>query len=231
MTASVFISFGPEHDPAHCSRLAAHLAAAGIAARYDTRSTAGSWETNWSEADIKAQIAACTAVILVTSPQAQRSGLVARELEHARSLGKPILALEPGEMPGPDFLELLRPAPAEPSDLGPILPVYQGKMGTAVGIETRGGVFTPLLFDGAAVPAEVTETFTTAEDNQPSIKLRVMAGNGQLLGGYELLLDPAQRGVPLIYITFRVEQTGAFRLLARDAKGNAVPVRSPAGRA
>ncbi|HZM78628.1 MAG TPA: Hsp70 family protein [Candidatus Limnocylindrales bacterium] len=104
-------------------------------------------------------------------------------------------------------------------------------MSTAVGIETRGGVFTPLLNEGAVVPAEVTEIFTTAEDNQPSIKIRVMAGNGLALGDYELRLEPAPRHVPQIAVTFRVEQTGAFRLLAKDAKGNAVPVSSPAGRA
>ena len=221
MSAPVFISFSREHDVGYVSRLAAHLAVAGVTARYDRRPMSESW---W-ETYTRVQIEACRAVIAVTSPEAHASARVTRELDYARSQGKPVLTIAAGEMPGPELLGRLRP---EPADAGPLVPVYQGKMGTAVGIETRGGVFSALLREKTTVPAEVTEIFTTGDDYQSSIKIRVMAGNGQALGGYELLIEPAPRGMPQIAVTFRVEQDGAFRLLAKEVNGNPVPIRSPA---
>lgn len=224
MTTSVYLSFSHDHDGGHdgghVSRLAAHLAAAGVAARYDTRPM----DESWWETYTKGQIAGSSAVIAVMSAEAQRSGWVARELEYARALGKPILTLGPGELPGPDLLERLRPAPVEASHDWPLAPTYQGKLSTAVGIETSGEACTPLLNENAVLPAEVTEIFTTAEDNQPSIKIHVTTGDGRSLGRYELQLEPAPRHVPQIHVTFRVERDGAFRLLAEDGAGQAVPV-------
>ncbi|HZM78627.1 MAG TPA: TIR domain-containing protein [Candidatus Limnocylindrales bacterium] len=79
MTAPVYISFSHEHDAGYVSRLAAHLAAAGIAARYDTRPM----DQSWWETYTRAQIETSTAVIAVMSPQARGSGWVARELDYA----------------------------------------------------------------------------------------------------------------------------------------------------
>jgi len=214
---AVFISFSREHDTGYVSRLAAHLAAAGIASRYDSHPM----DENWWETYTRAQIDSCSAVVAVMSPQAQGSGWVTRELDYARSLGKPIFPIDPEVSPGRDLIEQLRPK-AERAGDGPLVPLHGGKTAGAVCIETRGGVFTPLIDRGSAVPAQRTETFTTADDNQPSIKIRVLASNGEPLGDYELLLRPAPRGVPMIHVTFRVEATGAFRLLAKDESGAAV---------
>jgi molecular chaperone DnaK len=92
-----------------------------------------------------------------------------------------------------------------------------------VGIETRGGVFTPLIDIGAAVPCRRTEIFTTAEDGQLAIKVSVFHGAGtfvadaHLLGRYELMLNASQpRGVPQIHVSFEVSADGIFRIDARD---------------
>jgi molecular chaperone DnaK (HSP70) len=114
---------------------------------------------------------------------------------------------------------------------GPKVPVQGGAIALAVGLETSGGVFTPLLQRGTATPCARTEVFTTAEDNQEAIQVRVFQGegprvvDGQRLGSYEVRpLDRAPRGVLLIHVTFQVDAGGTFRLTAKDDAGNDVPI-------
>jgi molecular chaperone DnaK (HSP70) len=114
---------------------------------------------------------------------------------------------------------------------GPKVPVQGGAIALAVGLETSGGVFTPLLQRGTATPCARTEVFTTAEDNQEAIQVRLFQGegprvdDGQRLGSYEVRpLDRAPRGVLLIHVTFQVDAGGTFRLTAKDDAGNDVPI-------
>jgi molecular chaperone DnaK len=94
-----------------------------------------------------------------------------------------------------------------------------------VGIETLGGVFTPLLEAGCGLPCETRQTFSTAEDNQSEISITLFRGNAARvventrLGRFLIQeIPPASRGQPQIVVTIRAEQT-AIVLLARDAAG------------
>jgi molecular chaperone DnaK (HSP70) len=94
-----------------------------------------------------------------------------------------------------------------------------------VGIETLGGVFTPLLDAGCGLPCETAQTFSTAEDNQSEISIALFRGRGvraaenTRLGRFLIQDIPrASRGQPQIVVTMRAEET-AIVLLARDATG------------
>jgi molecular chaperone DnaK (HSP70) len=108
------------------------------------------------------------------------------------------------------------------------VPVDGGKTATDLGIETKGGTFTPLVRRGSALPATHTEIFTTADDNQPTIKVDVFHGTSdrvaeaQLVGRYELRVPkPEPRGVPQISVVFRIDVSGGFLLTATDAASGA----------
>jgi molecular chaperone DnaK (HSP70) len=123
----------------------------------------------------------------------------------------------------------------EPPAAVPV-PVNGGKTATDLGIETRGGTLTPLINRGTALPAARTETFTTAEDNQPTIKVDVFHGTSdrvaeaRLVGRYELRMPrPQSRGVPQISVTFRIDVSGAFVLTATDSVSGASVTVSRAG--
>ena len=102
----------------------------------------------------------------------------------------------------------------------------------SVGIETKGGKFTPLIPKGAPLPASVTETFTTADPNQPSIQLRPFQGENPLasrnegLGVFDVTeIPPAGPREPLIHVTFHVDAQGALGITARDElTGRDLPV-------
>lgn len=92
----------------------------------------------------------------------------------------------------------------------------------SVGIETLGGVFTALLPSGCTLPCEVTQVFSTAEDNQDRISITLLAGDARLasdaqkLGKYQITgIAPAPGGTPKIAVTFRVSHQGLI-LLASD---------------
>jgi molecular chaperone DnaK len=98
-----------------------------------------------------------------------------------------------------------------------------GVTARAIGIETKGGTFTPLISSGTAVPCLLTEVFTTADDDQRDIKIRVLevddasVAEARLLGAYEVMLPQgAPRGIPQVEVTFAVGMDGVFRLSARD---------------
>jgi molecular chaperone DnaK len=104
------------------------------------------------------------------------------------------------------------------------VPVEGGKTAADLGLETKGGTFTPLIDRGTAVPATHSEIFTTAEDNQPTIKVNVYRGvsdriaDAQRVGGYELTVpNRGPKGVPQISLTFDIDASGAFRLTASDS--------------
>jgi molecular chaperone DnaK (HSP70) len=142
---------------------------------------------------------------------------------------------EPGGGPAPSVPST--PPATSPTTAGaaaqplPTVPVEDGKTAADLGIETKGGTFTPLIDRGTAVPATHSEIFTTAEDNQPTIEINVYRGvsdrvaDDQRVGGYELTVpNPGPRGVPQVSVTFDIDASGAFRLTATDSTTGA-PVR------
>ena len=114
------------------------------------------------------------------------------------------------------------------------VPVEGSKTAAHLGIETKGGAFTPIITRGTAVPARRSETFTTAEDNQPTITITVYRGlsvrvaDAQLVGGYALAVPvPGPRGVPQLSVNFDIDATGGFRLTAVDSTTGAPITVSP----
>ena len=93
----------------------------------------------------------------------------------------------------------------------------------SLGIETLGGVSTKLIDKNTTIPTKKSQVFSTAEDNQPAVSIRVLQGerematDNKLLGNFELIgIAPAARGVPQIEVTFDIDANGIVNVSAKD---------------
>ena len=109
----------------------------------------------------------------------------------------------------------------------------------SLGIETLGGVFTRLIDRNTTIPAKKSQVFSTAEDNQSAVTIRVfqgereMAADNKLLGQFDLVgIAPAPRGVPQIEVTFDIDANGIVNVSAKDkatGKEQAIKIQASGG--
>jgi molecular chaperone DnaK len=109
----------------------------------------------------------------------------------------------------------------------------------SLGIETLGGVFTKLIEKNTTIPTQKSQVFSTAEDNQPAVTIKVcqgereIAAHNKLLGEFDLQgIPPAPRGMPQIEVSFNIDADGIMHVSAKDrgtGKAQSIVIKSDSG--
>ncbi|MGQ9723976.1 MAG: molecular chaperone DnaK [Tepidimonas sp.] len=109
----------------------------------------------------------------------------------------------------------------------------------SLGIETLGGVMTKMIKKNTTIPTKFTQVFSTAEDNQPAVTIKVYQGEREMAAGNKLLgefnlegIPPAPRGIPQIEVTFDIDANGILHVSARDkgtGKENKITIKANSG--
>ncbi len=109
----------------------------------------------------------------------------------------------------------------------------------SLGIETMGGVMTKMISKNTTIPTKHTQVFSTADDNQPAVTVKVYQGEREMAAGNKLLgefnlegIPPAPRGVPQIEVTFDIDANGILHVSAKDkgtGKENKITIKANSG--
>jgi molecular chaperone DnaK len=109
----------------------------------------------------------------------------------------------------------------------------------SLGIETLGGVMTKMITKNTTIPTKFAQTFSTADDSQPAVTVKVFQGEREMAAGNKLLgefnlegIPPAPRGTPQIEVTFDIDANGILHVSARDkqtGKENKITIKANSG--
>ena len=109
----------------------------------------------------------------------------------------------------------------------------------SLGIETLGGVMTKMITKNTTIPTKFAQTFSTADDNQPAVTIKVYQGEREMASGNKLLgefnlegIPPAARGVPQIEVSFDIDANGILHVGAKDkgtGKENKITIKANSG--